>query len=84
MEFFYAFSIPLVRCIGEDRFTMDHPITRVEFRLWRDALRAMDIHTIQDLQERETALADWLCDKWFRLLEKPKVRGRPGAGKKFP
>jgi hypothetical protein len=50
-------------------------ITRIEFRLRRDALRPLGINTIDDLRRKETALVDWLTSHWFRLLEKPKIRG---------
>ncbi|MDR1269777.1 MAG: hypothetical protein LBK82_09645, partial [Planctomycetaceae bacterium] len=50
-------------------------VTRVEFRLRRDALRPLGINTVDDLYHKETALVDWLTSHWFRLLEKPKIRG---------
>ena len=78
-------KLTIEHCLGEDWFfDNNRPITRVEFRLWREVLLAMDIHTVQDLQEREAALADWLTDKWFRLLEKPKVRGHENTAELHP
>lgn len=58
--------------------------TRVEFRLGRDALRAVGIDTVDDLQRHETALAEFLCVKWFRVLEKPKVRGHENTAQTHP
>ena len=78
------FRLMIDHCIGEEWFFSNRPITRVEFRLRRDALREMDIHTVQDLQERETALTEWLSDKWFRLLESPKVRGHENTAAVHP
>jgi hypothetical protein len=51
------------------------PLTRVEFRLGRDALKHLGIDSVADLAEKESSLVDWLTRCWFRLLEKPAVRG---------
>ncbi|MDR3197038.1 MAG: hypothetical protein LBU34_04125 [Planctomycetaceae bacterium] len=53
----------------------DSGVTRIEFRLRRDALRPLGIDTVDDLYHKETALVEWLTSHWFRILEKPKVRG---------
>jgi hypothetical protein len=70
--------------VGEEWFVSDRPITRIEFRLWRDVLREMNINTVLDLQERETALADWLTSHWFRILSKQKVRGHENTASLHP
>ncbi|MGL4942885.1 MAG: hypothetical protein ACRC46_06820, partial [Thermoguttaceae bacterium] len=62
-------------CFGGDEH-FSQPVTRVEFRLRRDALKFHRINTIRDLQEIEPALVVWLTTLWFRLLSAPKKRGR--------
>ena len=47
-------------------------LTRVEFRLRREALKYLEINTVQDLLEKETALVDYLTDDWFRILDSEK------------
>jgi hypothetical protein len=59
-------------------------ITRVEFRLRRDALRQLGINTIDDLYRKETALVEWLTSHWFRILEKPKIRGHENTATIHP
>ncbi|MCL2120402.1 MAG: hypothetical protein FWH27_18465 [Planctomycetaceae bacterium] len=49
-------------------------LTRIEFRLRRDALKYFGINTIQDLLEREHALVDYLTFDWFRILNDEKDR----------
>jgi hypothetical protein len=78
------FALMLKHFTGEEWFFGNSPITRVEFRLRRDSLRAMDIHNIADLLLRETSLVDWLTDRWFRLLELPKVRGHENTAAIHP
>ena len=53
-------------------FSFDNPLTRVEFRLWRDVLRLLEIHTVEDLRKLETDLVSWLTNTWFRILSVPK------------
>jgi hypothetical protein len=72
------------RCLGAESLCDERPLTRVEFRLWRDSLRAMNINTVKDLQERETFLAEWLTSNWFRILEKQKVRGHENTAAIHP
>jgi len=62
-------------CLGQDWCPNAKPATRVEFRLHRDALKDKGINTMQDLQEIEPAMVEWLTTKWFRILAEPKVRG---------
>jgi hypothetical protein len=78
------YRLMLQYCINPEYFFSGGSITRIEFRLWRDALRAVGIDTVQDLQEREFALADWLTTHWFRLLEKPKIRGHENTASIHP
>jgi hypothetical protein len=59
-------------------------VTRVEFRLRRDILRSLKINTIDDLYRKETGLVEWLTSYWFRILEKPKVRGHENVATIHP
>jgi hypothetical protein len=47
-------------------------LTRIEFRLKRDALKYFGVTTMQDLMEKETAIIDFLTFDWFRLLAEEK------------
>jgi hypothetical protein len=78
------FKLMIDHCIGEEWYFSDRPITRVEFRLWRDTLRALEIDSVQDLQDCERALVDWLTNRWFRLLENPAVHGHEHTAKLHP
>ncbi|MDR2116566.1 MAG: hypothetical protein LBP87_09315, partial [Planctomycetaceae bacterium] len=59
-------------------------VTRIEFRLRRDALRSLKIDTIKDLFHKESALVEWLTSHWFRILEKPRVRGHENTASIHP
>ncbi|MDR2115936.1 MAG: hypothetical protein LBP87_06110 [Planctomycetaceae bacterium] len=59
-------------------------VTRIEFRLRRAALRSFKIDTITDLYYKEAGLVDWLTSRWFRILEKPKVRGHENTASIHP
>ena len=61
--------------IGEEWWNSDRPITRIEFRLSRDALRALGVDSLEDFRRRERAIVEYLTHDWFRLLKKKKVRG---------
>lgn len=52
--------------------------------LRRDALKVKGINTMQDLQEIEPALVEWLTTKWFRILAEPKVRGHENKQQVHP
>lgn len=65
----------LRHCIGDDALTQNVSLTRVEFRLGRNALAAFEIDSVEDLRNKEAALVDWLTSEWFRILRNPKVRG---------
>jgi hypothetical protein len=74
----------LVRyCFGE-RCLNNGVLTRIEFRLGRDALRDLGIDTVQDLQDKEAGLADYLPSEWLRLLKEPKVRGHENTAAVHP
>lgn len=77
------FQLMVDHCLGSD-YSFGQPLTRVEFRLWRDVLRVLDINTIVDLRKLETSLAKWLTSQWFRILEDPKVRGHENTAKVHP
>jgi hypothetical protein len=61
--------------IGKEWWESDRPVTRVEFRLGREALKAIEVESLKDFRKRERAIVEYLTHKWFRLLAKPKVRG---------
>ena len=63
-------------CIGDEWFNSNRPITRVEFRIGRSALKCFKINSMDDLLKRERGLIDILTHDWFRLLEKPRIRGK--------
>ncbi|GHT25071.1 hypothetical protein FACS189419_10030 [Planctomycetales bacterium] len=66
----------MINCSHGEEFLIDGLLlTRIEFRLGRDALKHLRIDTIADLEEKESSLAEWLPRNWFRLLEEPAVRG---------
>ena len=56
----------------DGNFSFDIPLTRIEYRLWRDVLRLLEINTIADLRTLETDLVAWLTNTWFRILSVPK------------
>ncbi len=59
-------------CLGGE---FPEELTRVEFRLRREALKHFGVNTMQDLLEKEHALVDYLTYDWFRLLDKEKAKG---------
>ena len=61
--------------IGEEWWNSNRPITRIEFRLSRSALKALGVDSLEDFRRREHAIVEYLTHHWFRLLEKEKVRG---------
>jgi len=58
-------------------------LIRIEFRLKRDALKEMQLNTIQELKERENDLIEYLT-RWFRLLERPTTRGNSSKYRNHP
>ncbi len=66
-------------------FTNDvSDLTRVEFRLRRKALKAVEIHTAQDLKEKEADLIDYLTGRWFRILDRRPSKGNETRYKAHP
>jgi hypothetical protein len=61
--------------IGAEWWNSNRPITRIEFRLSRYALKALGVNSLEDFRRRERAIVEYLTKNWFRLLENPKVRG---------
>lgn len=59
-------------------------LTRVEYRLRRDALRNMEIHSWQDLKEKEADLIDYLTGRWFRILNCRPSKGNETRCKAHP
>ena len=72
------------RCVGDEWINSGRPITRVEVRLGREALKCLGVNTVADLKEREHAIVDLLTRDWFRILEKPKVRGHENTAAIHP
>lgn len=66
------FQLMIDEHFGGD-FSFEEPLTRVEYRLWRDVLRLLEINTVEDLRKAETNLANWLTKTWFRILDVPKA-----------
>jgi hypothetical protein len=78
------FELFLRCCFGIDLYSSQVPITRIEFRLWRDVLREIGINTVSDLYLRENDLVKWLTYDWFRILSNPKVRGHENTASIHP
>jgi hypothetical protein len=71
-------------CVGDDWYNSDRPITRVEIRLGRDALKCLGVDSVNDLRERERGVIDLLTSDWFRILKCPKVRGHESTASLHP
>jgi len=65
----------IARCVGDEWFNSSRPITRIEFRLGREALKSLGVNTVDDLRQRERGIVDLLTSDWIRILKEPKVRG---------
>jgi hypothetical protein len=74
----------IAHCVGDEWINSGRPITRVEFRFGRDALKALGVNTVKDLQERERAIFDLVTLDWFRILKDPKVRGHENTAALHP
>ena len=59
-------------------------LTRVEYRLRRKALKAVEIHTVQDLKAKEADLIDYLTTRWFRILNCRPSKGNETRYKAHP
>ena len=77
-------AVIIRHCIGDDWWNSKRPITRIEFRLGREALKGFRVTSVDDLLKREQGLIDVLTSDWFRLLEKKKVTGRGKRAKMHP
>jgi hypothetical protein len=74
----------LIEQIGVDWINSNKPITRVEFRVGRTALRRFGVNTMSDLFEREQGIVNILTHDWFRFLREPKVRGTENKAEVHP
>lgn len=61
-------------CLRASRQDTFH-LTRVEYRLKRRVLNAMNIDTVADLYACMPDLIEFLTSAWFRILNEPKIRG---------
>ncbi len=59
-------AIILERRWGE----MPEKATRVEFELKREALKSFQIDTIEQWEEKKAGVMKYLCEEWFRFVEK--------------
>ena len=50
--------------------SMPEKATRVEFELKREALKSFQIDTIEQWKEKRAGVMKYLCEEWFRLVEK--------------
>jgi hypothetical protein len=71
----YKFALMIQNCFGEEWLELEIPVTRIEFRLRREALRSMCINSLSDLLEHESGLARYCCHSWFRILKEQKIKG---------
>jgi len=62
-------------CVGDEWFNSGRPITRTEIRLSRDVLKCFGVSSVADLQKSERGMIELVTTEWFRILDKPKVRG---------
>lgn len=51
-------------------------LSRVEFRFRREFLRDLGIDSSDQFADRLPDLIDYCCRRWFRILDREKVRGR--------
>jgi hypothetical protein len=71
-------------CVGDEWYNSGRPITRVEIRLGRDALKSLGIDSVSDLQKSERGIIDLLTTEWLRILAAPKVRGHENTAAIHP
>jgi hypothetical protein len=71
-------------CVGDEWYNSGRPITRIEIRLGRDALKCLGIDSVSDLRERERGVIDLLTTEWLRILAEPKVRGHENTAAIHP
>jgi hypothetical protein len=72
------------RCMGDEWVHSGRPCVRVEYQLRREALKALGVNTVADLQQREQAIWDLVTSEWFRILAEPKVRGHENGAALHP
>jgi hypothetical protein len=77
----YKFALMVRFCFGTEWLQKEIPVTRIEFRLKREILKAMKIDTVDNLLEKESGLSRYCCHSWFRLLVEPKKRGHSNEQK---
>lgn len=53
----------------------DFGLTRIEFRFKREALSYFDLNSVADFTDRLPDVVDYVTQRWFRVLNSPKVRG---------
>ena len=70
--------------IGLEWWASERPITRIEFRLGRTALKCLGVNSVEDMLKSERGIIDLITHDWFRLLETPKVRGRENKTNMHP
>jgi hypothetical protein len=76
--------LTILRHIGDNWYNSNLPITRVEYSLGRDKMKGWNINTLAEFRARERAIVDLLTFKWFRILEKKKVRGHENTAELHP
>lgn len=69
------FALMIQECFGNEWLYEEIPTTRVEFRIGRELLSAMNINTMKDLLVHENGLARYCCNSWFRVISEPKKKG---------
>jgi len=74
----------VANCVGDEWYNSDRPITRVEIRLGRDALKCLGVDSVSDLQQSERGILELLTSEWFRILAEPKVRGHENTAALHP
>jgi hypothetical protein len=71
----YKFALMVRFCFGTEWLEQEIPVTRIEFRIKREILKAMKIDTLDDLLCKESGLSRYCCNSWFRLLSEQKRKG---------
>jgi hypothetical protein len=77
-------SLMIRHAIGNEWWHSNRPITRIEIKLGRDALKHFRVNTVAELQEREQGIIDIITTERFRLLAKPKVKGHESKAALHP
>ena len=71
-------------CVGDEWYHSTRPITRVEIRLGRDALKSLGVSSVADFRGRERGIIELLTTEWLRILKEPKVRGHENTAAIHP